>query len=279
MTVSTWSRSACNQLRCLSSALSEGRHDEGDHIHEVDASNTSTTILPMQCSATMFSTVLLFFVLSVSGLDVNVLFSSPDFFLFDHAHAGLGSNTTVTTFPLEKRYDQARFTFFDTGLGACGTTNSPSDFIVALNSPQYDNGQHCYEMIEITYNGKSARAQIVDECPGCPWGALDFSTGLFDYFASEDKGAIYGSWVFSGGPGTSAASGTGQQTSTSTAPAASTTTRQTLSSATKSTSPSATATSASSPASPSASTMSSGLLEEMSVVLGSVAGLIVLAVA
>ncbi|KAJ7694179.1 RlpA-like double-psi beta-barrel-protein domain-containing protein-containing protein, partial [Mycena rosella] len=87
-------------------------------------------------------------------------------------------------------------TFFDTGLGACGTTNSPSDFIVALNSPQYGNGEHCYEMIVITYNGKTAQAQIVDECPGCPWAGLDFSTGLFDYFASPDKGVIYGAWVF-----------------------------------------------------------------------------------
>ncbi|KAJ7940821.1 hypothetical protein B0H13DRAFT_32994 [Mycena leptocephala] len=54
-------------------------------------------------------------------------------------------------------------------------------------------------MIEIKYNGKTAQAQVVDECPGCPWGALDFSTGLFDHFASEDLGVIYGSWEFVGG--------------------------------------------------------------------------------
>ncbi|KAJ7172659.1 RlpA-like double-psi beta-barrel-protein domain-containing protein-containing protein [Mycena filopes] len=97
---------------------------------------------------------------------------------------------------LDKRVSDARFTFFDAGLGACGGTNDGSDFIVALNAEQYGNGEHCYKTIEITYNGKTAHAQVVDECPDCPYGALDFSRALFDHFASEDLGVIYGSWVF-----------------------------------------------------------------------------------
>ncbi|KAJ7489884.1 hypothetical protein B0H11DRAFT_2229399 [Mycena galericulata] len=115
----------------------------------------------------MSSMILLFLALAVSGfeVDVDALFSGPDFASMNYV--GRSYNNSGT---LRKRYDQARFTFFDTGLGACGTTNSPSDFIVALNSPQYGNGEHCYEMIQISYGGKSATAQIVDECPGCPWG-------------------------------------------------------------------------------------------------------------
>ncbi|TFY78372.1 hypothetical protein EWM64_g5642 [Hericium alpestre] len=35
---------------------------------------------------------------------------------------------------LEKRFDNARFTYYADGLGACGKSNQPSDFIVALNS-------------------------------------------------------------------------------------------------------------------------------------------------
>lgn len=54
-------------------------------------------------------------------------------------------------------------------------------------------------MITITAKGKSTQAQIVDECPGCPYGGLDFSPGLFQYFASEDEGVITGSWVFGSG--------------------------------------------------------------------------------
>lgn len=82
--------------------------------------------------------------------------------------------------------------------GACGATNGPNDFvrvvdllhlhvqslthrvqIVALNAgvswstawlglwclpvQQYDGGAHCFDMITITINGKTAQAQITDE--------------------------------------------------------------------------------------------------------------------
>lgn len=48
----------------------------------------------------------------------------------------------------------------------------------------------------MNYNGKTATATILDECPGCPYGGLDLSRGLFDFFASESEGVIYGSWDF-----------------------------------------------------------------------------------
>ncbi|EKM83012.1 hypothetical protein AGABI1DRAFT_111543 [Agaricus bisporus var. burnettii JB137-S8] len=98
-----------------------------------------------------------------------------------------------------KRVEHARWTFYDVGLGACGKTNVPSDFIVALNSPQFGGGYpgpHCFQTITMKYGGKTAKAQIMDQCPGCPYGGLDLSRGLFDFFASEDLGVIYGSWSF-----------------------------------------------------------------------------------
>ncbi|KJA27177.1 hypothetical protein HYPSUDRAFT_106555, partial [Hypholoma sublateritium FD-334 SS-4] len=91
-------------------------------------------------------------------------------------------------------FDGARFTFYAAGLGACGKTNSASDFIVALNSAQYDGGAHCFETITITVNGETQSAQIVDECPGCPFAGLDFSAGLFTAFAPESVGVLTGSW-------------------------------------------------------------------------------------
>ncbi|TFY73985.1 hypothetical protein EWM64_g10027, partial [Hericium alpestre] len=103
---------------------------------------------------------------------------------------------------VEKRggiFDNARLTYYDVGLGACGKSNVPSDFIVALNTPQFGSGYpgpHCFEMITITYNGKSTQAQIMDECPGCPFGGLDLSRGLFDFFASEDLGVLSATWEF-----------------------------------------------------------------------------------
>ena len=35
----------------------------------------------------------------------------------------------VTSRALEKRFDEARFTFYAVGLGACGKTNAPGDFV------------------------------------------------------------------------------------------------------------------------------------------------------
>ncbi|TFY51308.1 hypothetical protein EVG20_g11062, partial [Dentipellis fragilis] len=112
---------------------------------------------------------------------------------------------------LEKRFSNARFTFYDVGLGACGKTNVPSDFIVALNTPQFTAngngypGPECFKMISISYGGKTTSAQIMDECPGCPYGGLDMSRGLFDFFASEDLGVLQGSWEFTDGSGGGAA--------------------------------------------------------------------------
>jgi len=124
---------------------------------------------------------------------------------------------------IHKRFDGARFTFYAVGLGACGQTNVPSDFIVALNTPQFGGGYpgpNCFKMITITYGGKSTQAQIMDECPGCPYGGLDFSTGLFNFFAAESVGVLYGSWTFDDGSG----GGGSQPTTTKQAPAPDTTT-------------------------------------------------------
>jgi len=116
---------------------------------------------------------------------------------------------------LEKRFDGAQFTYYAAGMGACGKVNTASDFIVALNAPQFDGGAHCFQTITITVNGKSTQAQITDRCAGCGYGGLDFSSGLFDFFGSESLGVLRGSWVF-GGAATSTPKPTPTWTSTST---------------------------------------------------------------
>jgi hypothetical protein len=57
-------------------------------------------------------------------------------------------------------------------------------------------GQYCGRRIEITAEGKTAIAEIVDECPGCGAGGLDRSHGLFEHFAPDTKGVLSGSWRF-----------------------------------------------------------------------------------
>lgn len=49
-----------------------------------------------------------------------------------HNTASLNQNLTERA--LERRFDDARFTFYDAGLGACGKTNSGSDFVSAFIS-------------------------------------------------------------------------------------------------------------------------------------------------
>ncbi|KAG2060887.1 hypothetical protein BDR06DRAFT_947437 [Suillus hirtellus] len=99
----------------------------------------------------------------------------------------------------KRSFDNARFTFYDVGLGACGQYSSPSDFMVAINVIQFGPGYPgplCFKSITISYGGKTAQATIMDKCMGCPNAGLDFSKGLFDYFASEDEGVLYGTWWF-----------------------------------------------------------------------------------
>nr|KAG8950187.1 hypothetical protein FRC03_012944 [Tulasnella sp. 419] len=90
---------------------------------------------------------------------------------------------------LTKRLDnKGRATWYNVGMGACGKHNVDSDFIVALNSPQYGSGYpgpNCFKEITLSYNGKTAQAMIMDECPPCPSGGLDLSPDLFEYLAND----------------------------------------------------------------------------------------------
>ncbi|KAK1229638.1 hypothetical protein PQX77_007273 [Marasmius sp. AFHP31] len=92
-----------------------------------------------------------------------------------------------------------RLTYYQTGLGACGGYNKPSDFIVALNSAQYGGGYpgpNCGKSITISYGGKTHEAIIVDECPTCDYGDLDLSQALFEYFAPTSTGVLQAVWWF-----------------------------------------------------------------------------------
>ncbi|KIJ34615.1 hypothetical protein M422DRAFT_782773 [Sphaerobolus stellatus SS14] len=104
---------------------------------------------------------------------------------------------------LEKRAFNGQATWYDVGLGACGQYNAPGDFIVALNSAQFAGsgypGPNCFKPITISAFGKTAQAVIVDECPGCAYGSLDFSVGLFQYFTSLDAGVFQFTWWFNDG--------------------------------------------------------------------------------
>ncbi|KAJ9120320.1 hypothetical protein QFC24_005274 [Naganishia onofrii] len=98
-----------------------------------------------------------------------------------------------------KRGFGGRATFYETGLGACGEWNNDSDYIVALNSEQYGGGYpgpECFKKIQISANGQTATATIMDECPTCSYGQLDLSPSLFNHFANPDDGIFEMTWDY-----------------------------------------------------------------------------------
>jgi len=150
-----------------------------------------------------------------------------------------------------KRESNVAFTYFIDGLGACGATNGPNDMIVALNTADWDGGTHCFETITVTVNGKSTQAQISDMCPTCPPGGLDFSQGLFEYFAPTAQGELQGSWTYGSGvtttsstppPSTTSQTPTPTTTGTSTTPSASSVVSSTSTSTTSTTTSTSTST-------------------------------------
>ncbi|GAA5941837.1 hypothetical protein JCM3775_004778 [Rhodotorula graminis] len=94
----------------------------------------------------------------------------------------------------------ATFFYQDGNAGACGSTHSDSDKIVALQSSMYGSGSYCGKTVVVTNtsNGKSVTATVADECPGCSTSeSLDLSTGAFDSIGDEDTGELSISWSFS----------------------------------------------------------------------------------
>ncbi|KAJ7622125.1 RlpA-like double-psi beta-barrel-protein domain-containing protein-containing protein [Roridomyces roridus] len=87
-------------------------------------------------------------------------------------------------------------TFYDGGLGACGTIIKNTDFAVALTAPNFASGAHCGQPITVTFNGKSITVIVQDLCPGCGTNGLDLTRGAFAALASTDLGVIQVDWQF-----------------------------------------------------------------------------------
>ncbi|KAF8262552.1 RlpA-like double-psi beta-barrel-protein domain-containing protein-containing protein, partial [Lactarius quietus] len=91
-----------------------------------------------------------------------------------------------------------RGTWYITGLGACGWTNSNSQLVVAMPLSLYEenNGSNCGQMVEISYGGKTVKAEMVDNCPSCSDNDLDMSQATFKSLAPLSVGVIEISWQF-----------------------------------------------------------------------------------
>lgn len=74
------------------------------------------------------------------------------------------------------------------GFTACGQRYGDHEFIVALNSAQFDphtpngnpnNNALCGRKIQVNGPRGSAVVRVVDRCPSCPHGGLDLSPAAF----------------------------------------------------------------------------------------------------
>ncbi|KAJ3850314.1 RlpA-like double-psi beta-barrel-protein domain-containing protein-containing protein [Lentinula lateritia] len=100
-------------------------------------------------------------------------------------------------------------TWYETGLGACGITNTDGDPIVAIGYQSFDSypgatanpndNPICNKTVTIYYGGKNATATITDRCAGCA-GAddLDMSPSLFDTLVGDPGiGRVSITWNYS----------------------------------------------------------------------------------
>ncbi|KAH9922477.1 RlpA-like double-psi beta-barrel-protein domain-containing protein-containing protein [Fomitopsis serialis] len=100
-------------------------------------------------------------------------------------------------------------TYYETGLGACGVTNTDSDYIVAVSENLFDNypgytganpndNPVCNKQITASYNGKSVTVTVTDRCTGCDTTSLDFSPSAFQQLADLSVGRLHGmTWDWS----------------------------------------------------------------------------------
>jgi hypothetical protein len=115
--------------------------------------------------------------------------------------APVSSAAAVTTTSVSTSGDfSGDGTFYSPGLGACGLTNSDTDFIAALNAPQFgsypnpNNNPNCGKKALVHYNGKSVEVTITDKCPTCAFGSLDLSPIAFNELADPAQGRIPITW-------------------------------------------------------------------------------------
>ncbi|KAI7819361.1 RlpA-like double-psi beta-barrel-protein domain-containing protein-containing protein, partial [Kickxella alabastrina] len=88
------------------------------------------------------------------------------------------------------------------GTGSCGTLNSDSELVAAINAPQYgtdanpNNAAVCGKCILVKGPNGQVKVTVVDKCPPCKQGDLDLSPAAFEQIAEFDQGRVPITWQF-----------------------------------------------------------------------------------
>ncbi|EKM52753.1 uncharacterized protein PHACADRAFT_198799 [Phanerochaete carnosa HHB-10118-sp] len=110
-------------------------------------------------------------------------------------------------------FQNVRFSRYSPQTGnqvACGGLYQDTDWVVALNAPQFESipGHMCGQEITISLDGKTAQATIVDEvlfslfptlrpsipCPSCPEGGIDCTPAIATFFGFYNDITWAGGW-------------------------------------------------------------------------------------
>ncbi|KLO09596.1 plant expansin [Schizopora paradoxa] len=120
----------------------------------------------------------------------------------------LGSPIANATSLVARQVYTGDATYYAPGLGACGETDGPNDFIAAASYILFDSypgagpnpnlNPICGRSITANANGNTVSVRITDRCAGCQGeGDLDFSPAAFQQLAPLSVGRIHGmTWSF-----------------------------------------------------------------------------------
>ncbi len=90
-------------------------------------------------------------------------------------------------------------TFYDfaDGSGACLYDKTTDFHIAALNASDWAGSAWCGACIDATApGGNKVRVRVVDECPDCAPGQLDFHPDAFALLAPKEQGRVAITWNF-----------------------------------------------------------------------------------
>ncbi|KAI1379257.1 RlpA-like double-psi beta-barrel-protein domain-containing protein-containing protein [Hypoxylon crocopeplum] len=88
-------------------------------------------------------------------------------------------------------------TYYQPGLGSCGETSSDTDKVVALAPSQFASDPNaCGKTIQISLDGKTTTAKVVDKCPACSDDSIDVSSTVFQDIAPLTVGRAQVQWDY-----------------------------------------------------------------------------------
>ncbi|KAG9300489.1 hypothetical protein G9A89_010116 [Geosiphon pyriformis] len=120
----------------------------------------------------------------------------------------ISTSPTIDAAPMVKRGQfSGDGTYYNTGLGACGLVSQDSDYIAALNHPQWGNPPNpnqnpiCGKLATVTGPKGTVTVKVLDLCPECLWGSLDLSPAAFNQIADQSQGRVHITWDWADGGG------------------------------------------------------------------------------